>query len=94
MKKIINFIKKNKMGLIVGAVVGYLMGRFVFPMYMEYSVIANTNSILDPLKSAGTTLLDFAKTKVIIVSTLFGAFVGGLIDSRVNQEKWLRRLFK
>ena len=74
------FWKNYKEGLIIGAISGYIVGRFFLPTDFDFSVIAQTSSIIDVLQGAGTTALEFAKTKVILTFTIIGAVLGTIVD--------------
>ena len=64
MGKLWKLLKTNKEGIIIGAVVGYIVGRFLIPADFDFSIIMQSQSILDTFKSAGTTAIEFAKTKM------------------------------
>lgn len=76
---------ENKEGILLGAIAGYLIGRFMIPADFNFSVVAQSNSILDTFKSASTSAIEFAKTKVIWGTTIIGASLGGIIDSQLKE---------
>lgn len=91
--KLMRFLKENKEGLIGGAIIGYVVGKFFIPSDFDFSVVAQSESIIDVAKSVGTTALEFAKTKVILATTIIGATLGAIVDSMFKEGAW-RRWFK
>ena len=84
---------ENKEGIIIGIIVGDLTARYFLPQIIDFSMITQTQGIVDILSSAGKTTLEIAKTKLIWAGRIIGALVGLYIDS-ILPEKWYKRLLK
>tara|TARA_Y100000310_G_scaffold25289_1_gene24195 strand:- start:1114 stop:1395 length:282 start_codon:yes stop_codon:yes gene_type:complete len=89
-QKILN---ENKEGIIIGAIAGYVIGSFFLPESVQLNVVADSFGIIDNLKQASTTALEFAKTKVVVATTIIGATLGFVIDNQMK-EGFLRGLIK
>ena len=86
------FLKENKEGLIIGAVVGFVIGKWLLPSSFDLTPVAESQGIIDTFKSAGTTAIEFARTKIIWATTLLGTAVGGLIDSLFKEGYLMNKL--
>ena len=84
-------IRQNKEGIIIGAIVGYLFGKF-FLNDIDVSSIIQTQSVIDSLISAGKSSVELAKSKVVLATTLLGAVMGFIVDSQLKEgffRRWL-----
>jgi hypothetical protein len=87
---ILNFLKSNIQGIIAGAAVGFVIGKWILPMIgFDYSVMIQDYSVLDTLKSTGSTTIEWAKTKAVYLMTIIGAGIGMFIDEYLPERKWL-----
>lgn len=85
----LRFIKENKEGIIIGGIAGYVAGKY-FLGDIDLASISQTQSIIDPLISAGKSAIEIAKTKVVIVTTIIGMGIGVIVDNQIK-EGWLGR---
>ena len=81
---------ENKEGITLGAVVGYVMGRWFLPDIVDFSMVMQTEGIIDVVAGAGKSAMELAKTKIIWGSTFIGGLVGGYLDSLLP-EGFLRK---
>ena len=86
--KLISFLNVNREGILIGAAVGFLVGKFILPDYIDMSMVAQTAGIVDVLQQGATNAVELAKTKIVWASTIFGAGVGLLIDMNLKERKW------
>ena len=87
MSKLISFLNVNREGIIIGAIVGFLVGKFILPDYIDMSIVAQTAGIVDVLQSGATSAVELAKTKIVWASTILGAGFGLLIDMGMKERK-------
>lgn len=86
--RITNFLYVNKEGIFYGALVGFLVGKFLLPNYVDMSMVTQTAGIVDVLAETATSTIELAKTKIVWASTIFGAGVGLLLDMGTRERKW------
>lgn len=91
MVKIVQVLRQGSRGLIFGAIIGFIVGKFVAPTTVDLSVIVQSQAIFDPLISAGQTALEFARTKVVTASTLIGAAIGFVLDFFTTPNTFFKR---
>ncbi len=91
MVKIIGLLRENKEGLILGAIAGWIVGKFIAPTFIDLSVLTQTQGILDPIISGGKSLVEIGKSKLTIMTTILGAGIGVVIDMLVPEGKFFRR---
>lgn len=87
------FVFLNKEGILIGGLVGFIFAKFFLPETFDFSMVQQTFGLMDVLKGAGTTTLEWAKTKVVWALTIFGAGFGLMIDNELKEgwwRKWLR----
>jgi uncharacterized membrane protein YqgA involved in biofilm formation len=84
-----NFIKLNIQGILIGAGIGFIVGKFILPTYFDYSTIAQSYGVIDNLQTIGTTSLEWAKTKTIYITTIIGAVIGMFVDEYIPEGKLL-----
>ena len=84
-------IKKNKEGIIIGGIIGWVVGKFFIPPGFDFSVIMQSQSLLDNFFSVGKTSIDIAKNKVIIATTIIGATLGYITDSLFPERGFFRK---
>lgn len=82
------YILENKEGILVGALIGFIIAKFFFPQDIDITLIAQTQSIVDVFKSTGTTAIEFAKTKVMLGLIVISAFIGMILDSLLKEGWW------
>ena len=58
------FLWENKERIIVGAIVGYVIGRWFLPSTVDLQAIQQTYGLVDVVRGATTTSLEFAKQKI------------------------------
>lgn len=92
MGKAINLLKKGKEGLIIGLIAGYVIGRWFLPDSLDLNAIAQTQSLIDVARTAGTTAIEFAKTKAIIGTMIIAGTIGFLVDIYDIPKKIRRKL--
>lgn len=90
MNKLLNNLKMNKEGLILGLVFGYLIGKYFLPNYIDFSIVTNSMGIIDYLKGTTTKTLEIAKNNIIIASTIIGGLAGYIIDTKLPEGWWRR----
>jgi hypothetical protein len=85
------FLWRNKEGIIIGAITGFIIGKWILPMIgFDYSVMVQDYSVIDTLKSTGLSTLEWAKTKAIYLTTIFGAIIGTIIDEFTPEKRWFK----
>ena len=82
---------ENKEGIILGGLIGFLLGKFVLPTTFDLQAIAQANSVLDFVKAGTSNIIEFAKTKIIIASTIVGSLAGGIIDNMMPERFVMKR---
>lgn len=87
MSRLFSFLNSNKEGILIGAAVGFLVGKFILPNYIDMSMVTQTAGIVDVLSQTATSTIELAKTKVVWASTIFGAGIGLIIDSHIKENK-------
>lgn len=87
MLKLISFLNSNKEGILIGAVVGFLVGKFILPNYIDMSMVTQTAGIVDVLTETAANTIELAKTKIVWASTIFGAGIGLLLDMGMKERK-------
>jgi len=90
MVKIMKLLNKGKEGLVIGAIVGFVVGKFFFPSEV-LSIITQSQSIIDPLKNVATPAIEFAKTKAVLGMILLGSTIGFLIDINTPEGKFFKK---
>ena len=85
--KIKNLIWVNKEGILIGAAVGFLVGKFILPDYVDMSMVAQTAGIVDVLQQGATSAVELAKTKIVWASTILGGAIGLIIDMGMKERK-------
>ena len=85
------FIWEIKEGLILGALAGYVLGKYLFPNnVIDMNAVMQTQTVLDMMKSASQPAMEFAKDKLIIGCTIVGGLIGTVIDAMIPENKWKR----
>ncbi len=79
-----------KEGILIGGALGFIAGKWLLPNVFDLNSIAQAQSALDFIKPITTTIITFAKTKLIVATTLVGALAGAIIDDMVP-EGFLKR---
>ena len=69
-----------KEGIIIGGLVGFLVYKFFLPESINLTDISQTQSLVDIIKPATTSVIEFAKTKLFLGLIVIGATIGGLVD--------------
>lgn len=88
------FLRENKEGIIIGAIVGWAISRFVAPQFIDLSILTQTQGVLDPFISAGKSLTEIAKTKLTVILVVLGAGIGAAVDMAVPEGKLFKRRFR
>ena len=83
-----------KEGLIIGGAIGFLIGKYILPTQFDLNSIAQTQSALDFIKPLTSNIIEFAKQKIIIATTLVGALAGGFVDAMLPENFFWKRWFK
>ncbi len=82
-----------KEGIIVGGVIGFLVYKFLLPDSISIETIAQTQSMVDVIKPAATSVIEFAKARLMLSIIIIGAMIGGVIDLYKNKipiiKEWL-----
>lgn len=91
MNKILKRIYDTKEGLFFGALAGFLIGKYLLPYAFDLQAVASADSILNFVKTTGTSIIEFAKTKIIISSTICGALIGAFVDDYFPEGKFWRK---
>ena len=89
--QITGFLGRNREGIIIGGIAGWLIGKFFIPSDFDFSVITQTQGILDPFISAGKSAIELAKTKVIWGTTIIGATLGAVLDEITPEGRFFKR---
>ncbi len=84
-----NFLKNNIQGILIGAGIGFIVGKFILPTYFDYSTIAQSYGVIDTLQNVGTASIEWAKTKTIYLTTILGAVIGMFVDEMIPEGKLL-----
>lgn len=91
MVKIFKLLKQNKEGIIIGAIIGWVVGKFFLPSDFDFSIVAQSQSIFDPLIESGKDTIELAKTKVTFATTLIGAGIGFVLDFFTTEGTFFKR---
>lgn len=86
--QIISYLKRNKEGIIIGAIVGWLVSTFISPTTFDATLIAQ--SIVDPL-IPGESVIEIAENKITIALIFLGATVGSILDEITPEGKFFKR---
>ena len=81
-------IWENKEGIIIGGVIGYFLSKSLFPSMVDFSVITQTQGMIDILASGSP--LDIAQVKLSAVSSVLGSLIGGYVDSLIPEGRFFR----
>lgn len=92
MGKITKLLRENKEGIFIGGIVGFLAGNYFLPTF-DLNVISQSFGVIDSIKPVSTTLIEFAKTKIMISSTIIGAIIGFIVDYNFK-EGFIGRLLR
>lgn len=94
-KEIFKFFKRNKEGILIGGIIGFIIGKFFLEGFVDLNIIAsNTNSFLDVLNTAKSGTIELARTKIIWASSIFGAMIGAFVDESLPEGWLLGRLLR
>lgn len=92
MAKLKKLLYENKEGILIGGIIAYLVWRFMLPATFDFQAVVQSQGVIDMFKTAGTTTIEFAKTKVMWGMILIGAFLGFVIDYSMK-ERWWKKWF-
>lgn len=88
-QSITQWLKVNKEGMIIGALVGlaYTIYLASTGADLNYIVAAHKTGFVDQIIGTSSCITETATTKVGLMFIFIGAFMGGMIDMMINPKK-------
>lgn len=88
--ELIKWLKVNKEGMIIGALVGLGVTIYMASAGMDLNMVAalgKKEGIVGHLMATGSSAKDIALTKVGTIYVMIGALIGGIMDSMFWPKK-------
>ena len=87
LNRVKSFLLVNKEGIIIGSLIGFLVGKFILPDMIDFSLMGQTFGLIDIIQEGSKSAGEIAKTKLVWASTILGGTIGLLIDMSLPENK-------
>lgn len=81
MSAIQSWLRKNKEGMIIGALVGFLVYSYMVHQGADFMTLYNNQAIFDKVVSSTISVQEVVKVKAVWIYMAAGTIVGGIIDA-------------